>query len=347
MKSLLIYSAVVVSLLFASCEKANNNDVKPNGDDKPNAPVVDETLVAATAAMAEYIAGGSEFDSEAIKWYEYWYLDAMMEYDDTFESVTKIDAAIGGEPWQEELETVVCISKDMVQRYALMEDNDLGVAQQGTLEYYPRMATLFVDMEAQNGYDKVALEAKLLAYTDDYFVIEWQDAGVNLRALFKSTSYQMMQLKEAELRVGALLESVSPLDKSRVEELIVGKWLGSTMLKYDGADYGTIIEVCELFGETDYVPFTPGFGGPYTFSDDGTMTYSFEMEGPPFERVTYTYTWSYDSEKGLLDVVDDNGDNKPRTLVALDADWLIWDYEDVDLGSGATEYIRQAFRRAE
>lgn len=247
----------------------------------------------------------------------------------------------------EELETVVYITNDMVQRFALLENNELDVAQQGTLEFYPRMATLFVDMEAQNGYDVVALEAKLLAYTNDYFVIEWQDEGINLRALFKRTNHQMMQLKEAELRFGTLLESVSPLDKSRVEELIVGKWLGSTMLQYDSADYASIIGVYELFGEHDLAPYPPGFGGPYTFSADGTMTYSFEMEIPPFETVTLTYTWSYDSQKNDLVVVDENGKSVSHSLIAVDDNWLIWDFEEVYLGHDETEYIRQAFARRE
>lgn len=350
MKRILIGVFIIPLMVFAACEKANNDGVKPNEDSKPNEevkPVVDEKLVAATAAMAEYIDAGSEFAPEDIEWHKYWYLDAKMEYDTNFESVTKIVSEIGGEPWQEELETVVYITNDMVQRFALLENNELDVAQQGTLEFYPRMATLFVDMEAQNGYDVVALEAKLLAYTNDYFVIEWQDEGINLRALFKRTNHQMMQLKEAELRFGTLLESVSPLDKSRVEELIVGKWLGSTMLQYDSADYASIIGVYELFGEHDLAPYPPGFGGPYTFSADGTMTYSFEMEIPPFETVTLTYTWSYDSQKNDLVVVDENGKSVSHSLIAVDDNWLIWDFEEVYLGHDETEYIRQAFARRE
>ena len=348
MRRVLFGAFIIPLMMFAACEKANNDDVKPNEDNKPNEeikPVVDEKLVAATTAMAEYITEGSEFNTEDIKWSVYWYLDAKMEYDDNFESVTKILSEIGGEPWQEELETVVCITEDMVQRFALLENNDLDVAQQGTLEFYPRLLTLFVDMEAQNGYDTVALEAKLLAYTDDYFVIEWQEGDVNLRALFKKTNSKMMVLKEAELKMGDLLESVSPLDKSRVEELITGKWVGSTMLRYDSADYTKITHVDKLSGKSDWSPFPPGLGGPYTFSADGTMTYSFEADYPPFDTVTYNYTWSYDSEKNILAVVDENGKKVSYSLLAVDDKWLIWDFEDVLFNDGEAQYIRQAFER--
>ena len=117
---------------------------------------------------------GDDFDVEQIKWRDCWYLDAKMKYNDDLSMVTEIVSTIGGAPWHQERELVVSINYNVVKRYELSKSGDVVVVQSGIFDFYSRIMTLYVDLEAQGVYEATSIEAKLLAYTDDSFIIEWQ-----------------------------------------------------------------------------------------------------------------------------------------------------------------------------
>ena len=216
--SILIFLAL--SLLCSSCNKEDNNIVAAN----------DYSLVEAAIAISDIIDLGAEYDADAIRWGQCWYLDALLKYNEDYSKVVELLSDIGGKPWAEELEPVVCITKDKVSRYALTEGGDVVVEQDGDLEFYPRVSKLFVDWKAEDGSVVETFEANFLAYTDDSFVVEWQSEGENFRALFKMIDYEVLKNRGADVKVDRLVAQAGEFDAKSVEERIIGEWRGSVRL---------------------------------------------------------------------------------------------------------------------
>lgn len=336
----LIFSLLALSLLSGACEKKEKPNILP--------PVADQQLLDATNEMARLIDDGADFDVAQIKWGDYWYLDAKMKYNDDFSMVTEVVSAIGGAPWHQERELVVCINDGVVKSYELSDSGDVVVAQQGVFDFYSRVMTLYIDLEAQGVYEATSIEAKLLAYTDDSFIIEWQAEDDHFRALFKRVDYAMLECKGAEIKVNAMLADAGELDVDTVAEHILGSWVADTRVEYDGPDYLSICHIDALLGDSNWTPYPPGFVGTYTFSSDGTLTNVFESELPSEEIFTYTYTWSYDADTNMLSV---EGDNQTTiyNVIALSDEWLFVDYEvnerDNDTGEDVTKYLRNIYQR--
>ena len=317
--SILIFLAL--SLLCSSCNKEDNNIVVKK----------DKSLVEAANAISDIIAAGAEYDADAISWDKYWYLDALLKYNEDYNEGVELWSDIGGKPWLEELEPVVYITKDKVSRYALTEGGDVVVEQVGDLEFYPRVSKLFVDWKSEDGSVVKAFEANFLAYTDDSFVVEWQSEGVNFRALFKMIDYQVLENRGADVKVDRLVAQAGELDPKSVEERIIGEYSGSIRLEYDDC-YAEVCRIHQMPGEMYWAPYAPRFGGSYTFSEDGTITYEVlcaDYESGIDEVVTYRQTWSYDAENNKMTIVDQYGETWVYTIVALSDDWLIWDYDEV------------------
>lgn len=335
----LIFSLLALSLLGGACEKNHNNELPHK---------VDQQLLDATNEMARLIDEGDDFDVEQIKWGDYWYLDAKMKYNDDLSMVTEIVSAIGGAPWHQERELVVGINDKEVKRYELSESGDVIVVQSGIFDFYSRVMTLYIDFEAQGVYEATSIEAKLLAYTDDSFIIEWQAEDDHFRALFKRVDYAMLECKGAEIKVNAMLADAGELDVDTVAEHILGSWVADTRVEYDGPDYLSICHIDALLGDSNWTPYPPGFVGTYTFSSDGSLTNVFESELPSEEIFTYTYTWSYDADTNMLSV---EGDNQTTiyNVIALSDEWLFVDYEvnerDNDTGEDVTKYLRNIYQR--
>lgn len=336
----LIFTLLALSLLNGACEN-NQNNVLPHK--------VDQQLLDATNEMARLIDEGDDFDVEQIKWRDCWYLDAKMKYNDDLSMVTEIVSAIGGAPWHQERELVVSINyNNVVKRYELSESGDVVVVQSGIFDFYSRIMTLYIDLEAQGVYEATSIEAKLLAYTDDSFIIEWQAEDGHFRALFKRVDYAMMERKGAEIKVNAMLADAGELDVDSVAERILGSWVADTRVEYDGPDYLSICHIDALLGYSKWIPYHEGFVGTYTFSSEGTLTNVFESEMLPEEIFTYTYTWSYDADTNMLSV---EGDNQTTiySVIALSDEWLFVDYEvnerDNDTGEDVTKYLRNIYRR--
>ncbi|MBR2437311.1 MAG: hypothetical protein IKB24_07335, partial [Alistipes sp.] len=89
-RSILIFLAL--SLLCSSCNKEDNNIVAVN----------DYSLVEAAIAISDIIDLGAEYDADAISWDKYWYLDALLKYNEDYSEVVELLSDIGGKPWLEE-----------------------------------------------------------------------------------------------------------------------------------------------------------------------------------------------------------------------------------------------------
>ena len=280
--------------------------------------------------MSNIVAAGAEYDADAISWDKYWYLDALLKYNEDYSEVVELLSDIGGKPWLEEFEPVVCITKDKVSRYALTEGGDVVVEQVGDLEFYPRVSKLFVDWKSEDGSVVETFEANFLAYIDNSFVVEWQSEGENFRALFKVIDYQVLKNRGADVKVDRLVAQAGEFDAKSVEERIIGEWQGSVRLEYDDC-YTEVCRIHQMPGEMYWVPYAPRFGGSYTFLEDGTITYevSYSDAEPGIDEVvTYHQSWSYDAENNKMTIVDQYGETWVYTIVALGDDWLIWDYDE-------------------
>lgn len=336
----LIFSLLALSLLSGACEKKEKPNILP--------PVADQQLLDATNEMTRLIDDGADFDVAQIKWGDYWYLDAKMKYNDDFSMVTEVVSAIGGAPWHQERELVVCINDGVVKSYELSDSGDVVVAQQGVFDFYSRILTLYVDLEAQRGYEAISIEAKLLSYTDDSFIIEWQTGDGCFRALFKRIDYSVLECRGAEIKINDILAEMGEFVAEDVAEQILGGWVGDTRLEYDSADYASICRIDALLGDINWTPYPPGFGGVYTFSGDGTLTNVVVSELPSEDTFTYTYRWSYDADTNILSVEDDKK-SMIYTVIALSDEWLFVDYEvvgqDSNTGEVVTKYLREGYRR--
>ena len=241
---------------------------------------------------------------------------------------------IGGKPWLEEFEPVVCITKDKVSRYALTEGGDVVVEQVGDLEFYPRVSKLFVDWKAEDGSVVETFEANFLAYIDNSFVVEWQSKGENFRALFKMIDYEVLEYRGADVKVDRLVAQAGELDTRSVKKRIIGEWRGSVRLEYDYY-YTEVCRIHALPGKVYWFPMTPRFDGSYIFHEDGTITHEVLWPGEPFTDhdedtyVTYHQSWSYSPKSNKMTIVDHYGETWVFTIVALGDDWLIWDYDEV------------------
>ena len=281
--------------------------------------------------MSNIVAAGAEYDADAISWDKYWYLDALLKYNEDYSEVVELLSDIGGKPWLVEFEPVVCITKDKVSRYALTEGGDVVVEQVGDLEFYPRVSKFFVDWKAEDGSVVETFEANFLAYTDDSFVVEWQSEGENFRALFKMIDYEVLKNRGAEIKVDRLVAQAGEFDAKSVEERIIGEWQGSVRLEYDDC-YTEVCRIHQMPGEMYWVPYAPRFGGSYTFLEDGTITYevSYSDAEPGIDEVvTYHQSWSYSPKSNKMTIVDQYGETWVYTIVALSDDLLIWDYDEV------------------
>ena len=316
-----IYLLIALSFICGSCEQ----EIQIVEEPQPR------PLDQFGNEMSNIVAAGAEYDADAISWDKYWYLDALLKYNEDYSEVVELLSDIGGKPWTEELEPVVCITKDKVSRYALTEGGDVVVEQDGDLEFYPRVSKLFVDWKAEDGSVVETFEANFLAYTDDSFVVEWQSEGENFRALFKMIEYQVLKNRGADVKVDRWVAQAGEFDAKSVEERIIGEWQGSVRLEYDDC-YAEVCRIHQMPGEMYWVPYAPRFGGSYTFLEDGTITYevSYSDAEPGIDEVvTYHQSWSYDAENNKMTIVDQYGETWVYTIVALSDDWLIWDYDEV------------------
>ena len=330
-----------ICMAFAACEKEH-------GGEKND--VSNKELNEATAIMSELINQGSGFDAETIDLKGFWYLDALMGYNSDFSKVKEIFSQIGGDPWQEQIEPVVQIRGEEVARWELVSGNDLQVTQSGSIEYYSRAALFYINLSSSQSHASLSIDGKILAYTDDSIVVEWQSNDNYYRALLKRIDESVMTFKEASLKLDAMLQEAGELNREAVESLLVGTWIGDTRLEYD-ENYEAICFVHELCGLTGWTPNPPRFEGAYTVNADGTMSMSFETEFPPFETVTYNQTWSYDKESNTLTVVDHRANTWELSVVALSDKWLFVDYvENTKNENGEitkTRYLRDGFKRIE
>ena len=317
-----IYLLIALSFICGSCEQEIQIVEEPQP--RPLDQVGNE--------MSNIVAAGAEYDADAISWDKYWYLDALLKYNEDYSEVVELLSDIGGKPWLEEFEPVVCITKDKVSRYALTEGGDVVVEQVGDLEFYPRVSKLFVDWKAEDGSVVETFEANFLAYIDNSFVVEWQSKGENFRALFKMIDYEVLKNRGADVKVDRLVAQAGEFDAKSVEERIIGEWQGSVRLEYDDC-YTEVCRIHQMPGEMYWVPYAPRFGGSYTFLEDGTITYEvsyFDDETGIDEVVTYHQSWSYDAENNKMTIVDQYGETWVYTIVALSDDWLIWDYDETE-----------------
>ena len=241
------------------------------------------------------------------------------------------------------------INDGVLVRYELSDSGDVVDVQHGVFEFYKRISTLYIDLDAQDDYEAILIEAQLLAYTDDSFIIEWKSDDECYRALFKRLDLSVLERKGAEIKLGAMLAEAGELNADTVAELIVGSWVGDTRLEYDSNEYASISHVDAICAVYYSTPYPPGFGGQYIFNPDGTLINIVEVEYPPFEEVTYTYTWCYDVDTNRMTIVDSSNNSRDYTIIALSDKWLFVDYEleecDTQTGEVVTKYLRDGYRR--
>ena len=320
MKRLFLLVAML-GLVCGSCDK--NNDEAPN-----NGGVYDQTLTEATLAIDQLIAEGKDFVAEEVEWNSIWYIDALFEYNGDFSKVTKICSALGGEPWSETYEPVVEIYNDKVTRIVMAQDYALVKPQSGVFEYYSRTKTIYVDMQAVEGYAAVAIEAKVMAVTSDYVVLEWTANEMNYRGVFKSLSYEAFHKLEsisAELQVERAIAEMGEFDKSKVEELILGTWVGETWLECEDDTYQRVSRVGALFGMPYLVPQAP-LCDKYTFSAESVEVIRNSYVEPDSEPVTYNFDWSYEAETANLTISFNDG-IASGALVAINDKAMYWQFE--------------------
>lgn len=308
----------MLGLVCGSCDK--NNDEAPN-----NGGVYDQTLTEATLAIDQLIAEGKDFVAEEVSWTADWYLDALMEYNEDFTKVTKICSALGGEPWSEVYEPVVEIYKDKVTRIVMAQDYALVKPQSGVFEYYSRTKTIYVDMQAVEGYAAVAIEAKVLAVKDDYVVLEWTANEVNYRGVVKPVDLRIMERRSAELQVERVIAEMGEFDKSKAEELILGKWVGETWLECEDDTYQRVSRVGALFGMPYLEPQAP-LCDKYTFSAESVEVIRNSYVEPDSEPVTYNFDWSYEAETANLTISFNDG-IASGALVAINDKAMYWQFE--------------------
>ena len=305
-----VYLLVALNFVCGSCEQ----EIQIVEEPQPR------SLELVRDEMMNIVAAGAEYDADAISWDKYWYLDALLKYNEDYSEVVELLSDIGGKPWLEEFEPVVCITKDKVSRYALTEGGDVVVEQVGDLEFYPRVSKLFVDWKAEDGSVVETFEANFLAYTDDSFVVEWQSEGENFRALFKMIDYEVLENRGAD--VNRLVARAGEFDAKSVKKRIIGEWKGSVRLEYDYY-YTEVCRIHALPGKVYWFPSPPRFNGSYVFHEDGTITHEVLWPGDPYvggqedRYVTYHQSWSYSPKSNKMTIVD------------LGDDWLIWDYDEV------------------
>jgi hypothetical protein len=336
-----LFMMLTLAMVGVACEKEHGGE---------NNDVSNKELNEATAMMSELINQGSGFDAETIDLKGFWYLDALMGYNSDFSKVKEIFSQIGGDPWQEQIEPVVQIRGEEVARWELVSGNDLQVTQSGSIEYYSRAALFYINLSSSQSHASLTIDGKILAYTDDSIVVEWQSNNNYYRALLKRIDESVMIFKEASLKLDAMLQEAGELNREAVESLLVGTWVGDTRLEYD-ENYEAICFVDELCGLTGWTPNPPRFEGAYTVNADGTMSMSFETNQEPFETVKYNYTWSYASDTNTLTVVDPWDTTWELKVVALSDKWLFVDYVEINSDSNGAEtgrrYLRDVFKRVE
>ena len=336
-----LFVMLTLAMVGIACEKEH-------GGEKND--VSNKELNEATAMMSELINQGSGFDAETIDLKGFWYLDALMGYNSDFSKVKEIFSQIGGDPWQEQIEPVVQIRGEEVARWELVSGNDLQVTQSGSIEYYSRAALFYINLSSSQSHASLTIDGKILAYTDDSIVVEWQSNNNYYRALLKRIDESVMTFKEASLKLDAMLQEAGELNRETVESLLVGTWVGDTRLEYD-ENYEAICFVDELCGLTGWTPNPPRFEGAYTVNADGTMSMSFETNQEPFETVKYNYTWSYASDTNTLTVVDPWDTTWELEVVALSDKWLFVDYAENRKNENGeitqTRYLRDGFKRIE
>ena len=320
-----IYLLIALSFICGSCEQ----EIQIVEEPQPR------SLDQVGNEMSNIVAAGAEYDADAISWDKYWYLDALLKYNEDYSEVVELLSDIGGKPWLEEFEPVVYITKDKVLRYALTEGGDVVVEQVGDLEFYPRVSKFFVDWKAEDGSVVETFEANFLAYTDDSFVVEWQSEGENFRALFKMVDYEVLEYRGADVKVDRLVAQAGEFDAKSVKKRIIGEWRGSVRLEYDYY-YTEVCRIHAMPGKVYWVPMPPRFDGSYIFHEDGTITHQVLWPGEPFTDhdedtyVTYHQSWSYSPKSNKMTIVDHYGETWVFTIVALGDDWLIWDYDETE-----------------
>lgn len=317
MKRLFLLVAML-GLVCGSCDK--NKDEAPN-----NGGVYDQTLAEATLAIDQLIAEGKDFVAEEVSWTADWYLDALMEYNEDFTKVTKICSALGGEPWSEIYEPVLNVYGNYVKRIALTEEFTIDDSQRGVFDYYYRIKTIYIDMPATEDYEEVAFEAKVMAVTSDYVVLEWTANEVNYRGVVKPVDLRIMERRSAELQVERVIAEMGEFDKSKAEELILGKWVGETQLCYEDATYQRVHSVQALFGMPYMVPQAP-LCDKYTFSAESVEVIRNSYVEPDSEPVTYNFDWSYEAETANLTISFNDG-IASGALVAINDKAMYWQFE--------------------
>lgn len=298
MKRLFLLVAML-GLVCGSCDKNSNEAPNNGGGTQP--PVYDQALEEATLAIDQLIAEGKDFVAEEVSWTADWYLDALMEYNEDFTKVTKIHSALGGEPWSETYEPVFYVRDNYVKRIALTEEFTIDDSQRGVFDYYYRIKTIYIDMPANEDYEEVAFEAKVMAVTSDYVVLEWTANEVNYRGVVKPVDLRIMECRSAELQVGRVIAEMGEFDKSKVEELILGKWVGETLLDYEDETYQQVWRVESLFG-MPYMEPQASFCDTYIFNVENVEIHHTYDSVDSFDTITdiNTYDWSYDKEKGEI-----------------------------------------------
>ena len=180
-------------------------------------------------------------------------------------------------------------------------------------------------MPATEDYEEVAFEAKVMAVTSDYVVLEWTANEVNYRGVVKPVDLRIMERRSAELQVERVIAEMGEFDKSKAEELILGKWVGETQLCYEDATYQRVHSVQALFGMPYMVPQAP-LCDKYTFSAESVEVIRNSYVEPDSEPVTYNFDWSYEAETANLTISFNDG-IASGALVAINDKAMYWQFE--------------------
>jgi hypothetical protein len=134
-----------------------------------------------------------------------------------------------------------------------------------------------------------------------------------------------MERRSAELQVERVIAEMGEFDKSMVEELILGTWVGETQLCYEDAAYQRVHSVQALFGMPYMVPQAP-LCDKYTFSAESVEVIRNSYVEPDSEPVTYNFDWSYEAETANLTISFNDG-IASGALVAINDKAMYWQFE--------------------
>lgn len=340
------FLCIILNLLIICCSCSTEFKVRNVKSKNNNAKL-------AHNAIKMFIDRGDDFDRSDIENRllsdgNYWYLDALIAYDIEFDRAKEVHFDIGGEFWESEIEPVIRISKDTIYLFDLGGGDNLRFTTYGSYEYYPNTTTLEVVPNSNEKHSCHSISAKIIAYRDDSFVVEWSGVNAGYRALFRVVDYAAMSQKEVDVRMSKVFAETGAVNSDRVPELILGEWSCETVLEYGDSDYKNLLSVAAVCGK---IYSYPGPSYSYIFYEDGTLLEVYSVDNTeddvPSEKEyeVFKHSWNYDIKSNMLTITNYRGKSKTYYIIAINDRHLVWDYSKAVIAKATSKIVDTRFYR--